>query len=681
MNFMVHHYQEYGTKYSISAINDKMIVCLGRNGNLVGLQICELEENIVAEKMEELQWECKENGKFSLCNDQTWLEQKKADDIQAEENKSTALKKDILTDIKILKSKVPHCILLSFNGNTIVNNFSLRHLNESEKIDDHFIEVFDTPLSNIYAEHTDNKEIVSRLKLLTAVTAFGSRSYTLDDKCFLEHSDAIMLSGSSSFKWLNDNTPISQLMNLNCNPRNYDIATSKEYKLKLKHQVLKETSERLMKLDELNGRLKNLFGTVEKDANKFNNIKWHSMEVLEEIMNDDKDASPDMINNCLSNQNKGVIYDYAFREEKLDEMMDGVLEKRWEDEIAKDIQKPYCLTFKSPSKYNDEDIKAVEAYQQMVENLEIEREKYKVHLVSEINNINAKIRGDIDDFDKRMHALAIERIKIQSAVLQEFLLRLNEERYRASTEHEENKMSLLINKDLVQLEDNCQIIIAEIANVKPIILELKKMCLCLITDRNSQILPKEYLDFLCNMDAMDAMPTNLPFQIDSTLWQTFCTLRRNKVESEIKIKMAALELANAEQTHSYLQRLNLSIQNNICTIKSTIAEQKQKQLKMTDNFNVQIVLKSEQIEVDLSECFSNFNNATLVTYKHLTEINGNIVKEGKKNINVIRARMSLRKSILLLEWKYQCSLTKVKHLKEHLALVQNTKVNQWRLEG
>jgi hypothetical protein len=44
--------------------------------------------------------------------------------------------------------------------------------------------------------------------------------------------------------------------------------------------------------------------------------------------------------------------------------------------------------FKNPSKYNDDDIKAIEVYKHEVKNLEIQREKYKKHLEFEINSTN-----------------------------------------------------------------------------------------------------------------------------------------------------------------------------------------------------------------------------------------------------------------------------------------------------
>jgi hypothetical protein len=174
-------------------------------------------------------------------------------------------------------------------------------------------------------------------------------------------------------------------------------------------------------------------------------------------------------------------------------------------------------------------------------------------------------------------------------MLQEFLLRLSVEKKQFAKEQENYKIFSLVNNDLAQLENKSMTIIGEIAVVEPIILELKSKCeslskrdkilevkfqtefnnlkqpmvehllrhykrrlrvdkihyisltclvemsTCLISNKTSQILPQEYLDFLFDMDIMDVMPMNLPAQIDAILWRSFCKLRRNKIELEIKV--------------------------------------------------------------------------------------------------------------------------------------------------
>lgn len=191
-----------------------------------------------------------------------------------------------------------------------------------------------------------------------------------------------------------------------------------------------------------------------------------------------------------------------------------------------------------------------------------------------------------------MAELALEKIKIRSAILQEFLLRLSEEnkggRPRGREKHE--KPSLARDEELPELERKAKAMAGEAERIEPVIAELKgkrenlskrdkvlegrfqaefnhlkqpvveyllrhykkrpvadkfrylsatcleETSLCLITNKASAILPQEYQDFLRNADTIDAIPSNLPGQIDNTVWRSFCKLRRNKVELEMKVR-------------------------------------------------------------------------------------------------------------------------------------------------
>lgn len=59
---------------------------------------------------------------------------------------------------------------------------------------------------------------------------------------------------------------------------------------------------------------------------------------------------------------------------------------------------------------------------------------------------------------------------------------------------------------------------------------------CVADSEKSDVLPRECLDFLKGMDALDSTPRNLPSQINAHYWQTMCRLRRMKVEVEIKVR-------------------------------------------------------------------------------------------------------------------------------------------------
>lgn len=68
---------------------------------------------------------------------------------------------------------------------------------------------------------------------------------------------------------------------------------------------------------------------------------------------------------------------------------------------------------------------------------------------------------------------------------------------------------------------------------------LMEVARCVVDSEKSDILPRECLDFLKGMDALDSMPRNLPSQINANYWRTMCKLRRMKVEVETKVRKKA----------------------------------------------------------------------------------------------------------------------------------------------
>lgn len=68
------------------------------------------------------------------------------------------------------------------------------------------------------------------------------------------------------------------------------------------------------------------------------------------------------------------------------------------------------------------------------------------------------------------------------------------------------------------------------------VIYLTEVAKCVTGCEKSDILPRECLDFLRDMDALDVMPGNLPSQISVNYWRTMCKLRRAKVEVEIKVR-------------------------------------------------------------------------------------------------------------------------------------------------
>lgn len=78
------------------------------------------------------------------------------------------------------------------------------------------------------------------------------------------------------------------------------------------------------------------------------NFKWNKYEQTETLLyvNDDEVPVKPFNSNEMSTdkeKNSKLLKLDNFKQRALMVMMDGVLEKRWEDELKKDVPKPQCM--------------------------------------------------------------------------------------------------------------------------------------------------------------------------------------------------------------------------------------------------------------------------------------------------------------------------------------------------
>lgn len=110
----------------------------------------------------------------------------------------------------------------------------------------------------------------------------------------------------------------------------------------LKNNLLQGTTIELKRLRKCKSELKAVFGIV-LDNDEFDNIKWHPVEDLDNITEVIKNASDDIevpndknaekdenLPNIIKNVTANVSeHEFTFREVKLKEIMDGLLEIRY----------------------------------------------------------------------------------------------------------------------------------------------------------------------------------------------------------------------------------------------------------------------------------------------------------------------------------------------------------------
>lgn len=109
-----------------------------------------------------------------------------------------------------------------------------------------------------------------------------------------------------------------------------------------------------------------------------------------------------------------------FKDRALDIMMDGVLEHKWEDEIKKTPKTPECLVKNKPEDdWNETEVRQVSDYNQEIEKLQQEREKYRRMLFEEQRLLQGLVDEEVHQFNYSLAELSLDKLKSDMAIGQE----------------------------------------------------------------------------------------------------------------------------------------------------------------------------------------------------------------------------------------------------------------------
>lgn len=135
------------------------------------------------------------------------------------------------------------------------------------------------------------------------------------------------------------------------------------------------------------------------------------------------------------------ILDPHFLQHQLDEMMNGMLEISWEEELKKDPVKPSCLLRPVPeAQRTDKDRAEVAAYEAKMEQLHEARAAYVQRLIVEKNNLRSALGLQTRQFNSCVSNTLLSKIRTEFAIRSEELKLLmplvDHARYRQICENE-----------------------------------------------------------------------------------------------------------------------------------------------------------------------------------------------------------------------------------------------------
>ncbi|XP_046658844.1 cilia- and flagella-associated protein 43 isoform X2 [Homalodisca vitripennis] len=440
----------------------------------------------------------------------------------------------------------------------------------------------------------------------------------------------------------------------------------------------------------------------------------------EQALLDQKAAEEERIRRLLAADN--------FRELALIEMMDGMLEVRWEDELKKEVPKPKCMLEKDPEDYNEADLKAIKEYDEKCKILLSERERYRKMLEIEYKKLESTIQESLTKFDNSLFELFQTRLKVDAAMNHEQLKilrihQLNDDRIRREIQEKEivqnvqitekesdyaHKQVALMQEATTECRNNYDALVVkdkamgkkfkqEFSNTSatPAVLEqlvkyfrrrpklqqratqyptlLLELARCVVDNDNSSFMPPEFHEFLSALETLD-LPSSAAIHFDETVWATLVRVRRAKIESELKVRAYALELKEAEYTLSVVTKQMKAARERASANVAELRAAREDKIRLSRDLQVQIVMKQGLVETPLTGHISDFEHAILINPKIVEKINQHVKSAGSKKLDAMKQVTKFHRINKYKEWEYKKMRMECEDLAEKLNNIESIKV-------
>ncbi|CAH2067617.1 unnamed protein product, partial [Iphiclides podalirius] len=412
-----------------------------------------------------------------------------------------------------------------------------------------------------------------------------------------------------------------------------------------------------------------------------------------------------------------------FRERALVDMMDGVLEKLWHEEIKKPVPMPSCMLEKDPEHFTEEELRLVFEYEARVRFREGERDKYRKMLHAEYAKLAQVLNEGIVRFNQRVKENWLLRLRIDSAIGQENLnlmrlRRTNLDRIEMSEEIEDIREKIAryegdveaLQKEMQMIQEQseeCQAAYEALvqkdrhmdktfknhfADLSPIIVEqcykkrpkwqhragltagaLTELAAAALAGTRPPLLHADAVDFLRALDQLDQI-SNMPPVMDEALWTTMCKLRRAKIDSEMRMRALAVETAQVEGAANTWGAGVAARRGALAMLRERLLQRRDAVELLSRNKTIQLVLPAGQVEIVTTGHMEDFEDATLLLRDEIQKVNEVILKVGEMKLNMMRKQMTYRKGILSKEWEHAQMMMKLRHMEQELYSYQRLKI-------
>ncbi|XP_072937186.1 cilia- and flagella-associated protein 43 [Epargyreus clarus] len=415
-----------------------------------------------------------------------------------------------------------------------------------------------------------------------------------------------------------------------------------------------------------------------------------------------------------------------FRERALIDMMDGVLEKLWHEEIKKPIPMPQCMLEKDPEHFNEEDLRYVFDYEAKVAFRCEERDKYRKMLHAEYAKLAQLLDEGVVKFNQKVKEMWLMKLRVDSVIGQENinlmrLRRTNLDRVEMAEKLEEMREDIAkyeceveaLQRELAlagaQAEDAQAAYDAlagkdrymdrtfknHFADLSPIIVDqcykffkkrpkwqqrasmipivLYELATAILTGVKPPLLHADCVDFFKGVEQLDQI-SNMPPVMDEGLWATMCKLRRAKIENEIRMRAVAQEMSYVESGGGVWRAALAARRAHLARARDRLHAHRRRAEHDARNKTVQLVLPAGQVEITTTGHFEDFEDAALIPREDIDRINEVILRVGDLKLSMMRKQMDFRKGILAKEWEHAQMRMKLRHMEQELQSYRRLKV-------
>ncbi|KAK3572842.1 hypothetical protein QTP86_008249 [Hemibagrus guttatus] len=335
------------------------------------------------------------------------------------------------------------------------------------------------------------------------------------------------------------------------------------------------------------------------------------------------------------------------RERALDDMMGGILEVKKEDILRMEVPAPEFIV-KPELQWTEEERRSYKEHERQVKELREEQEKYRKNKIRKMLNNH---REDVEAFRETYDNTVAEDKLLDSGFRKEFC---------DVPGHIVDQLYKLYKR-----RPRIQIMRTQIDKTGSF--KESPLSSRTATEGLSQIMKA--------MEELDA-PQNMPEGLDPVVWERFCLTRRIKVESEQKVKMKAMVLAEMQ---TFLQKRIDEEENTQMEIKNLGDELnclREERSRFCFDVMVQLLLKQGQVEVETGDFTEDYSDSLLLHPNVVEDLNNTIRALGEQKIASMVEHKDLHKRIIQQEWEHKRMSMQIEDLKNKARDIQMLHLSQ-----